>query len=81
MATFSFLWLYLANIQVSICKTIGPLVFDYTCIFLKCVRFIINMNKRFKILTHTGDKPENFDSKFRTVCDLVHVLGTVHVLS
>ena len=46
---------------MSICKTIGPLVFDYTCTFLKCIRFIINMNKRFKMLTHAGDKPENFD--------------------
>ena len=26
MAPFSFLWLYLASIQVSVCRTIGPLV-------------------------------------------------------
>ena len=29
MATSSFLWLYLANIQVSICRTTGPLVYGY----------------------------------------------------
>ena len=30
---FSFSWFYLANIQVSVCKTIGPLFFVVVFIF------------------------------------------------
>ena len=36
MATFSFLWLYLANIQVSICRAIGPLLLFFVFFFVVC---------------------------------------------